>query len=324
MKLSHSFALFAAGLILAFQPGMIAQAQEYPVRTITLIVPWPAGGAQDALGRMLAQKLADRLGRVIIENRPGAGSVIGVAAGARAAPDGYTLVQLGAAFAINATVHKKLSYDPVKDFAPVALVAQVPFVLVVNPSLPVRSVDELIALAKTRPLSYASGGPGSPHHLCAELFKSITGIEMNYIPYKGSAPAVTDVVAGHVPIHFSDPVAALPLIREGKLRALGVTTSMRMPSAPDIPTIGETGVPEFEAASWIMIAAPINTPREIVAKLHEEFKSIAQSADISQQVVSLGMIPVNSPPPEALRRFVSSEIARWARAVHQAGIAASE
>jgi tripartite-type tricarboxylate transporter receptor subunit TctC len=158
----------------------------------------------------------------------------------------------------------------------------------------------------------------------SELFKNITGIEMTHIPYKGSAPAVTDVVAGPLPIHFSDPVASLPLIREGKLRALGVTTGMRMPSAPDIPPIGETGVPGFEAASWIMIAAPANTPKEIVARLHEELKSIAQARDVSQQLVSLGMIPVSGPSPEALQRFVSSEIAHWARAVHQAGIAASE
>jgi tripartite-type tricarboxylate transporter receptor subunit TctC len=243
MKLSHSLMLVAMGLILALQPG--AHAQQYPVRPITLIVPWPAGGAQDALGRMLAPRLADQLGRAVtVENRPGAGSVIGLGAAARSAPDGYTLVQAGAAFAINATVFKKLPYEPMTDFAPVALVAQVPFVLVVHPSLAARSAAELVSLAKATPspLSYASGGPGSPHHLYAELFKSMTGIQLTHVPYKGSPQAVGDVIAGHVPIHFSDPATSLPLIKEGKLRALGVTTAARMPSAPDIPPIAETGV----------------------------------------------------------------------------------
>jgi tripartite-type tricarboxylate transporter receptor subunit TctC len=326
MKVSHSFMPVAVGLILALQPGAIAQAQEYPVRPITLIVPWPAGGAQDALGRMLAPRLADRLGRAItVENRPGAGSVIGMGAAARSAPDGYTLAQAGAAFAINATVHKKLPYESTTDFAPVALVAQVPFVLVVHPSLAARSAAELVALAKATPghLSYASGGPGSPHHLYAELFKSVTGIELTHVPYKGSAPAVTDVVAGHVPIHFSDPVASLALIREGKLRALGVTTAIRMPSAPDIPPIAETGVAGFDASSWIMIVAPAKTPKEIVAKLHVELKNIAELPEIQRQVVNLGMIPVSSPSPQELERFINSEIIRWGKVAQQAGAGAS-
>jgi tripartite-type tricarboxylate transporter receptor subunit TctC len=327
MKPSHLFIQIAAGLIVALQPGAISQAQDYPVRTITLIVPWPAGGAQDALGRMLAPRLADRLGRAVtIENRPGAGSVIGMGAAARSDPDGHTLAQAGAAFAINATVHKKLPYESATDFAAVALVAKVPFVLVVHPSLPARSAAELIALAKATPgrLSYASGGPGSPHHLNAELFKSMTGIELTHVPYKGSAPAVTDVVAGHVPIHFSDPVASLPLIRDGKLRALGVTTAIRMPSAPDIPPIAETGVPGFDVSSWIMIVAPAKTPREIVARLHVELKTIAELSEIQRQVINLGMIPVSSPSPQELERFIDSEIIRWGKVVQQAGIAGSE
>jgi tripartite-type tricarboxylate transporter receptor subunit TctC len=322
-KLLRLFMLVAVGL--ALQPG--AHAQQYPVRPVTLIVPWPAGGAQDALGRMLAPRLADRLGRAVtVENRPGAGSVIGIGAAARSAPDGYTLAQAGAAFAINATVFKKLPYEPMTDFAPVALVAQVPFVLVVHPSLAARSAAELVALAKEAPsrLSYASGGPGSPHHLYAELFKSMTGIQLTHVPYKGSPPAVADVIAGHVPIHFSDPATSLPLIRDGKLRALGVTTATRMPSAPDIPPIAETGVAGFDVSSWIMIVAPAKTPREVVAKLHVELKNIAQLPEIQRQVVNLGMIPISSPSPEDLQRFIESEIIRWGKVVQQAGIAGSE
>jgi tripartite-type tricarboxylate transporter receptor subunit TctC len=196
-----------AGLILAAPAAALAQAQDYPTRPVTLVAPWPAGGAIDTLCRILGPKLSDRLGKpVIIENRAGAASVIGTAAIAKAAPDGYTLVMGGAtALAVAVTVYKKLPYDPTKDFAPIALVSRIPFVLVAHPSLPVRSVPQLIQLAKEKPgqLSYASGGPGSPHHLYMELLKSMTGIEMMHIPYKGNAPAATDVLAGHVPLMFS-------------------------------------------------------------------------------------------------------------------------
>ena len=201
-----------------------AQAPDYPARQITLIAPWPAGGSIDTLCRALAPGLSERIGKpVVVENRPGAGSVIGTAACARAAADGYTLVMAGSgSLAISATLYKKLPYDPAKDFAPIVLVAFIPFVLVVHPSLPVRSVPELVTYARENPikLSYASGGPGSPHQLYAELFKSLTGIEMLHVPYKGNAPALTDVVAGHVALMFSDPVVALPQIRAAKLRAL--------------------------------------------------------------------------------------------------------
>ncbi len=245
-------ALLLAGLVAAPTVSLSAAAQDYPSRQITLIAPWPAGGAVDALCRAVAPHLSDRLGRsVVVENRPGAGSVIGTAAGAKAAPDGYTMVMAGSgSLAISATLYKKLPYDPVNDFVPLVLAGRIPFFLVVNPSLPVHSVAELVAYAKENPgkLSYASGGPGSPHHLYAELLKSMTGIEMTHVPYKGSAPALTDVVAGHVPLLFSDPVPSLPLIREGKVRALGVSTKIRSPSAPDIPPIAEAGVPGFDAA----------------------------------------------------------------------------
>jgi tripartite-type tricarboxylate transporter receptor subunit TctC len=224
MRLAQLIIGIVAAFIVAAQGGFVALGDDYPARPVTLIAPWPPGGAVDTLCRILAAKLTDRLGKsVIVENRPGAGSVIGVGVVARASPDGYTLVMAGsAALATSVTIYKKLPYDPTRDFAPIAFIARIPFVVVVHPSLPAHSVTELIQLAKAKPgdLAYASGGPGSPHHLYTELFKRVTGTEMRHIPYKGSVPALGDVVAGHVPMMFGDIIASLPLIREGKLRAL--------------------------------------------------------------------------------------------------------
>ena len=196
----------------------------------------------------------------------------------------------------------------------------------VNPSLPVRSVPDLIKLAKEKPgrLSYASAGPASPQHLFTELFKSMAGIEMVHVPYKGNAPALTDVLAGHVPVLFSDPASVLPLIREGKLLGLAVSSMTRLPSAPEIPPIAEAGVPGFEAVAWLTIVAPANTPKEIVTRLHTELKSIVALPEIQQQMVKFGMIPVGSLSPDELQRFISSEIIRWGRIVRQAGIAGSQ
>jgi tripartite-type tricarboxylate transporter receptor subunit TctC len=317
-------AAFAFGL----QAGPIARAQDYPSRQITLIAPWPAGCAVDALCRAVAPHLTERLGRsVVVENRPGAGSVIGTAAGAKASPDGYTMVMAGSgSLAISATMYKKLPYDPVKDFVPMVLGAKIPFVLVVTPSLPVHSVAELVTYAKENPgkLSFASGGPGSPHHLYGELLKSMTGIEMTHVPYKGSAPALTDVIAGHVPLLFSDTVPSLPQIREGKVRALGVSTAVRLPSAPEIPPIAEAGVPGFDAAGWGVFSVPAGTPKETVSKLQNALNSALALPDVQQQIIRLGMIPGSPSSPEELQRFIDSEIVRWGKVVQQAGLAGTE
>ncbi len=327
MKLGRFSTLLLAAVIVGLQ-AVPTLAQDYPSRQITLIAPWPAGGAVDVLCRGVAPHLSDRLGKpVVVENRPGAGSVIGTAAGAKASPDGYTLVMAGSgSLAISATLYKKLPYDPTKDFAPLLLSAKIPFFLVVNPSLPVHSVAELVKYAKDNPgkLSFASGGAGSPHHLYAELFKSLTGIEMTHVPYKGSAPALTDVVAGHVPLLFSDPVPSLPLIREGKVRALGVTTAARSPSAPEIVPIAESGVPGFDVAGWGMITAPTGTPKQIVTRLNAELSNVAALPDVQQQIIKLGMIPGGSASPEELQAFINSEIVRWGKVVQQAGLAGSE
>jgi tripartite-type tricarboxylate transporter receptor subunit TctC len=326
MKLGRFLLPVLIGLLAILQPT--AHAQDYPTRQITLIAPWPAGGAVDALCRAVAAPLSERLGKsVVVENRPGAGSVIGTAAGAKAAPDGYTLVMPGSgSLAISATMYKKLPYDSVKDFIPIVLVAKLPFVLVVTPSLPVHSVVELIAYAKENPgkLSYGSGGPGSPHHLQAELLKSMTGIAMTHIPYKGSAPALTDVIAGHIPLMFSDTVPSLPQIKEGKVRALGVSTAVRVPAAPDIPPVAEAGVPGFDAAGWGVISVPTGTPREIVAKLKTALDAVMALPEIQQQIIMLGMIPGGASSPEALQGFIDSEIARWGKVVTQAGLAGTE
>ncbi len=305
-----------------------ALADDYPSRPVTLIAPWPAGGAVDTLCRILGAKLTERLGKqVIIENRPGAGSVLGVAATARAAPDGYTMVMAGSAsLATTVTIYKKLPYDPTKDFSPLALVTRIPFVLVVNPALPVKSVAELIKYAKDKPghLSYASGGPGSPHHLYTELLKSMTGVEMLHVPYKGSAPALSDVIAGHIPLMLGDIVAALPLVKEGKVRALGVTSAQRAPSAPDIPTVAESGLPGYEGVGWVMIVAPANTPKPVVDKLHAVLKAVTALPEVQAQMINLGTIPVDSPSPEAQQQFINSEIVRWKKVVEFAGMAGTQ
>jgi tripartite-type tricarboxylate transporter receptor subunit TctC len=328
MKLAQSFLLDIAGALFALLAATAVQAEDYPTRPITLIAPWPAGGAVDALCRALAPGLSDRLGKsVVVENRPGAGSTLGTAAAAKAAPDGYTLVMAGSgSLAISATLYKKLPYDPTKDFAPISLIGSIPFVLVVNPSLPVKSVPELVAYAKEHPgtLSYGSGGPGSPHHLYAELLKSMTGIQMTHVPYKGSAPALTDVVAGHIQLMFSDTIPSLPMIAAGKVRALGVSSAARLPSAPDIPPLAEAGVPGFDAAGWGMIVAPIGTPKEIVVKLHAALDAVMAVPDVQQQIIRLGMVPAASASPEKLQDFINSEMTRWAKVVQQAGLAGTE
>jgi len=328
MTPARLFWLSVVGLFASLPAGTVVHAQDYPTRQITLIAPWPAGGAIDALCRTLAPGLSERLGKtVVVENRPGAGSMIGTAAAAKADADGYTLVMAGSgSLAISPALYKRLSYDPAKDFAPIALIGQIPFVLVVNPSLPVHSVPELVTYAKENPgkLSYGSGGAGSPHHLYAELLKSMTGIEMTHVPYKGSAPALTDVIAGHIPLMFSDTVPSLPLIREGKVRALGVSSATRLPSAPEIPPLAEAGVPGFDAAGWGMIVAPAGTPRDIVSKLYTQLQSVTALPEVQQQIIRLGMVPASAPAPDKLQDFINSEMARWGKVVQQAGLAGTE
>ena len=325
-------ALLAAAALLMGVPSLAqaqtSPAQDYPNRTVTLVVPYPAGGGLDALARMLGQKLAERLGKpVVIENRTGAGTVIGAASVAKAAPDGYTIM-LGTStpFAITATLNKSLPYDPAKDFAPIALVSNAPFLLLVHPSQPVHSVADLIALAKAKPgqLSYGSAGPGSPQNLSFELLKTLTGINIVHVPYRGDGPALTDLVAGHIPTMFGEPTPILPLLKDGKVRALGVSSASRLPIAPDVPTIAEAGVPGFDLTSWQMIVAPAGTPQEIVDKLHVEVKKVLELPEVKAEFARTARITVDYPSVDDLQRFMRSEIVRLGKVVEHAGIARSQ
>ncbi len=318
-----------ASLLIATQASLpAAHGQDYPTRPITMVVPFASGGAGDILSRMLGPRLEQRLGKpIIVENKTGAGGVIGANVVAKAAPDGYTLlIAPSGTMAVNVTLYKNLSYDPTADFIPLALVAQTPFVLAVNPDLPVKSVRELIQYVKDRPrqLSYATAGPGVPHHLYAELLKTMTGIEMSPVAYRGSLPALNDVVAGHVPLIIVDLGPSLGLIQSGKLRPLGVSTATRVAALPDVPPIAEAGVPGFDAASWQMIVAPAKTPRSIVDKLHAELKSLLATTDVKDQILRNGMLPAQSPSIAGLQDFIKSEIVRWGKVVQQAGIAGTQ
>jgi tripartite-type tricarboxylate transporter receptor subunit TctC len=317
--------LVAAALVLTLQaePHAQAQAQNYPTRPIRLISPFAAGGANDVLARALATKLADRLGgTVVVENRPGAGAVIGLTVLARSAPDGYTLALSGSTLAVSGALYKTPPFDAVKDFSPIALVTHYPFVLVVSPSLQVSTVAEFIRLAKEQPgkLLYASPGVASSQHLYTELFKGMAGIDVGHIPYGGTAPAVVDIVAGRVSMMFAAAAPSLPLIREGKLRALGVTSVAPLADAPEIPPIADA-IPGFNALNWTIVLAPAGTPNDIVSRLHDELKTIMAMPDVREQIGRIGMMPFDSPPPRELPSFVGSEVGRWSKIVQQAGIA---
>ncbi len=301
-----------------------AAAQDYPSRMVTIIVPYPPGGGTDLIARTLGQKLSERLGKpVVIENRPGAATTIAAAAVAKSAPDGHTLLMAtSTTLAINPSLYKQLSYDPLKDFSHIALVVNVPFVLVVNSSLGVNSVADLVKLAKSKPaeMNYASGGVGSPHHLYMELLKSMTGIEAKHIQYRGSLPGLNDVVAGHVPMMFSDLAPALALIASGRVRALGVSSAARVPAAPDIPPLAEAGVPGYEAVAWQGLIAAAGTPKPIVDKLNAEIRAVMAMPDVRQIFVNAGLELREVGAPDVFTSYVRTEIGRWAQVVQKAGV----
>jgi tripartite-type tricarboxylate transporter receptor subunit TctC len=303
-----------------------AAAQDYPAHTVTILVPFAPGGGTDVLARTVAQKLEQRLGKpFVIENRTGAGTVVAAGAAAKAAPDGYTLMQAtSGTMAMNGAIFKSLPYDPAKDLVPAALVAAVPFVLVVNASLPVHSVADLVKLAKEQPLNYGSGGPGAFHHLNAELFSSMTGIKMTHVPYKGSVPALTDLVAGHIQVLFVDIGPTLELIRAGKIRTLGITTAEPAPAAPEIPPLAKAGVPGYDAAAWQMIVAPARTPQPILTRLNAEINAIVNTAEVQKQIAGLGMIPIGKGSLGELDAYVKTEAVRWGKVIRDAGIAGSQ
>src|SRR6266850_807171 len=311
----HRRSLTVALALLAALPSghAVAQAQDYPSRTVTIVAPSAPGGLYSLFARILGSRLEQRLGKsFVVENRPGASSVVGALSVARAAPDGYTLmIASGATMAVNVTLHKKLPYDPVADFVPIALIARVPEVLVVNAALPVHSIADLRQLAKERPLTFASAGAGTAQHLDGEMLKSALGLDMVHIPYKGALPAISDVAGGHVTMMFTPIPNALPLIAAGKVRAIGLATSERVEALPDVPPLAEVGVPGFEAGGWFMMVAPAATPKPVVDRLHAELRALAAEPDMRQEFIRQGLIPVATPSPDELKLFVRDQIAYW-------------
>ena len=298
-------------------------AQSYPAKPIRFYTPYPPGGTTDILARIIGAKMHEAWGQpVIVEAKPGAGGNIGADFVAKSTPDGYTLL-MGASgpLAINASLFSKLPYDPAKDFAPVVLSASVPLVLVAHPSLPVKNVREFIALIKARPaqFNYASAGPGSPQHLTAEMFKFMTKVEMTHIPYKGSGPAIVDLIGGQIPFAFESMIPVLPHVKGGKLRGLAVTSAQRSPVLPQVATVAEGGVPGFESIAWYGVVAPAGTPKEVVAKLNGEMVRIANMPDIKQRLMEMGSPPVAG-TPDQFGALIRSEIPKWAKVVKQANV----
>jgi tripartite-type tricarboxylate transporter receptor subunit TctC len=312
---------FVAALPLLFAAGH-AQA-AWPERPVTLVVPYTPGGVTDALARVVATALAGRLKQpVVVDNRAGGGANIGAALVAKANPDGYTLLMGSAAtHAINASLYKKLSYDPIKDFAPISLVAEVPNVLVVNPSVPAHNVKELIAYAKAHPgqLNFGSSGAGGTIHLSGELFKSMAGVQMTHVPYKGSAPAVNDLLGGQTQVMFDSSV--VPYVKAGRLRALGVTSARRSSALPDVPTIAEAGLPGYEATAWFGILAPAGTPKPVIAKLNAEISAVLRDPAVTKWMAGQGFEAAGGTPAD-FAAHIRKETAKWARVVKESGATA--
>ena len=316
-------------LILAFALlGQQVSAQDYPTRPVSIAVPYAAGGGVDVVTRLVAQRLHAKLGQAfVVDNRLGAGGLIASSYVAKAPPDGHTLLlATDAQLAAQVTLRKSLPYDPTKDFVPIAFVGSTPFGLIVSSSLPAHSVTDLIRLAKEQPgkISYGSSGAGGIPHLLAELFMSMTGTKMTHVPYKGTADALRDVVAGHVPVTFSGLVPVVGLLKDGKIRVLGVSSTKRVAVMPDVPPIAEVGVPGFAAAAWLMIVAPAGTPKPIVDRLHKEIAAIGQLPEIHEQFAKVGYLPPDQMPQERLMDFIKLEIDRWGKVIENAGFARTQ
>jgi tripartite-type tricarboxylate transporter receptor subunit TctC len=316
-----SLLLKTAGFLLALTTAVAAQ--DYPTKPVRVIVPFPPGGVNDTVGRMIAAQLSERLGKqFVVDNRSGAAGVVGTELAANAPKDGYTLLIVSLVNAVNPWLYK-LPYDPVKSFTPIAFLAAAPNVLVANPDLPVKSVKELVALAKEKPgqLQYASAGVGSFMHLGGELFKLTAGVDILHVPFKGGGPAIIDVVGGHTKVAFATTITTAPHIRSGKLRALGVGGTSRSPVLPDVPTVAEVGVPGYDVANWIGIVAPAGTPAAIVAKVHGEILAIQDSPEVQKQLSSQGAEVMRMSSRE-FGDFMVKEMGKWERVVKAGGIKA--
>jgi tripartite-type tricarboxylate transporter receptor subunit TctC len=313
-------------LVLMLTACAFAHAQNYPTRPIRYIVPQAPGGSSDTLARVLTQRVAQGLRQqIVIDNRPGATGVIGGELAARANPDGYTLLQVATSHATNPAMQARLPYDTLRDFAPISLLSQQPNVFLVHPSVPVRNVKELIAYAKSKPgqLNYASSGTGGSQHLAGELLKSMAGIDITHVPYKGSPPALVDVIAGRVPLMSSTMPPALPQIKSGKVRAIAVTSAKRSPALPDVPTVAESGLPGYEAIAWQGLIAPAGTPKAVIARLNAEFVNALKQPEVVAKLNEQGFETVAS-TPEWFAQYTRTEIAKWSKVIKGAGIMASE
>ena len=317
MKTAHRMLLIAA-----LGAGLAACAYGYPDKPIRLLLPYPPGAGSDVIARLLAQKLSDNVGQqILVDNRGGAGGNIGMELAAKASPDGYTLVlALTSQLAINPGLYPKLPYDPVKDYAPIALLASAPYVLVIHPALAAATVRELIVLAKSRRggLTFASAGNGSGAHLAAELLKSMAGIDMVHVPYKGAGPALPDLIAGQVQLMFATHSASGQHVRAGRLRALAVTTAKRSSALPDLPTIAESGVPGYDSSVWYGLLAPARTPARIITRLNGEVIRVLNSTDLRDRIRIEAVEPIGS-TPEFFAGYIRSELAKWAQVVKGSG-----
>ena len=314
----------AAALCGCLAAGVAFAQNDYPHKPIRIVVPVAAGGGTDYTARLIGQKLSEAWGQsVIVDNRPGGAGNLGVELVAKAQPDGYTLVMPITSFPINPSLYAKLPFDTVKDFAPVVLAASAPLLLVVNPSVPAQSVKDLVALAKAKPgqMNYANSGSGTTAHLAGELFKRMAGVEIVSIAYKGGGPAVIDLIAGQVQIYFSTIPAALQQVKAGKLRALAVTSSKRVPELPDMPTVSESGLPGFEVVGWFGLFAPADTPKPVITRLNAEIIKILNAPESRERLSGHGLIPGGGTPQE-LGQFLQAEIAKWGKLIKETGIRA--
>lgn len=328
MHSAHQRIYFVPWLMLAALAAPAAQgqppAQAYPVKPIRIVVPQSPGASTDLTARLIGQKLSDALGQpVVVDNRPGAGSIMGTDLVAKATPDGYTLLVVASSITINPSLHRKLPYDTQRDLAPITQLSAFPNMLVVHPSVPVKTVQELVALAKSKPgqINYGSSGAGTGTHLSAELFKNMTGIDMVHVPYKGGGPAVTALLGGHVQLNFATIVSVLPHVRTGKLRAIAVTTARRSPAAPEVPTIAESGVPGYDHGPWNGMLAPAKTPTPVIAKLNAEVVKIVHAPEMRALLAGEGAEAVGN-TPEAFAAIIKAETAKWAKVIKSAGITA--
>jgi tripartite-type tricarboxylate transporter receptor subunit TctC len=318
--------LVVLGLVLGSlvaDAGMAARAQDYPQHTVTFVCPFPPGGGTDILTRMLAQELQDKLKQtIIVENRTGAGTVIAAAAVAKSPPDGYTLLLAPVTtLAIGPSIYKSLPYDTVKDFAPIGLVGSAQFALVANPSLGANTLRELIALVKAKngQMSFGTSGASTPHHLFMEMFLKMIGGKAQHVPYRGSVPALTDVISGQIQFMMVDLAVAIPMIKEGKVKAYGVTSSTRIKAMPDLPTLAEAGLPGFSATGWFSVVARAGTPGPIVDRLNAILMAYLKRPDVNDRLQTLAIDPMTSTPGE-LAAFIPAEITKWAQVVKDAGI----